>query len=82
MPIIRQISLPDRLAVILGRLVHPTLRGVRVGVLERARADPAPEQVFTLIGTLAGGGMFQVADVVGQVGGPFSGVVGEGFVPL
>ncbi len=82
MPIIRQIPLPNRLAMILRRLIHPPLRSVHIRLLIRTRACPSPEQVLALVGSLRAGAVLHMADLVGEVIGPVLRVGGEVVVPL
>lgn len=82
MPIIPEIPLPDLLAVVLGRLIHPPLRSMRVRVLVRAGGGPRPEEVLALVGALVARGVLHVAYLVGELVGPFLGLGGEVGIPL
>ena len=80
--VVGQVTLADLLSVVLGRLVHPALRGVGERVLVRSGAGHAPEEVLALVGTLRAGRVLHVADVVRQVVCPRLGVADEVIIPL
>lgn len=82
MPVTGKVTLANLLPVVLGSLVHPALRGVRVRVLVGAGARHTPEEVLALVGALLRGAVLHVADVLGEVVGPLLGFLGEVVVPL
>jgi hypothetical protein len=82
MSIIPEIPLPDLLAVVFGRLIHPSLRSMRVGVPIGTRGSPCPEEVLALVGALVARGVLHVAYFVGEFVGPFLGFGGEVGIPL
>ncbi len=82
MAVVGQVTLADLLSVVLGRLVHPALRGVGERVLVRPGAGHAPEEVLALVWTLRAGRVLHVPDVVRQVVCPRLGVADEIFIPL
>jgi hypothetical protein len=77
-----EIRFPNFLTMILRRLIHPPLGSMGIGILVRTRTSPAPEEVFTFVRALLAGGMFHVADLIGEMLCPDFGVLGELVVPF
>lgn len=62
---VTKVALSDRFAMVLGRLVHPALRRVRVRVPVRPGTRPSPEQVLALARTFGRRRVLHVSYIVG-----------------